>query len=85
VLSEEWLNGYPTIQEITTGHQGQKKLTISLPAEVWLLQAVVWVQARHALTIVQKQLPQYNYFFFEFLLEISVLAARSCVQYSLFI
>jgi hypothetical protein len=36
VLPEEWLNGYPTTQEITTGRWGQKKLTISLPAEVWL-------------------------------------------------
>jgi hypothetical protein len=56
LLPEEWSNGYPSTQDIPTGRRGTKKLTISLPTTIWYPRAVLWVQARRALTIVQQQL-----------------------------
>jgi hypothetical protein len=59
LLSKEWSDRYPTTQDISTGHHGKKKLTISLPIKIWYPRAVLWVQARHALTIVQQQFQLY--------------------------
>lgn len=45
VTAEEWPDGYPTHELITTGTRSGKKLSVALPYDIWWPRAVVWARA----------------------------------------
>jgi hypothetical protein len=48
--ADEWgVDGYPSVETITSGRRGIKKLRVSTPVHIWLPRAELWAKALHAL------------------------------------
>jgi hypothetical protein len=44
VSADEWPNGYPTHETITTGMRSGKRLSVALPLDIWWPRAILWAQ-----------------------------------------
>lgn len=45
VMPDDWPNGYPTHEFITSGTRSGKRLLIALPYDIWWPRAVLWAQS----------------------------------------